>query len=298
MGIGITLATGQPSKLVQPEKDGPRTPIDVTVYDNEQDRDDIWQRYGKSGVVYPENLKRAFACWFDDEKDFFKNLDQRVSVLASDHVFIIDNVTSILPSNLTAKRAKKFYRHLKKVQAECEERGFRITFIVIAHTVKDFKNPITLKDLAGAGELSALSNRVIVIWPTKWGEKTKGLQVLKNRDSVKGDVKVLNLLETPYAHFEYDRTITMQEAIEASYQSEIVRFLKGFINMGTSNGKPGRLNDNEKAELYRNVKKFLNQGLTQKEIVEKLGVNEMKVSRAVKEIRKRQEQSDSSESQP
>lgn len=109
MGIGITLATGQPSKLVQPEKDGPRTPIDVTVYDNEQDRDDIWQRYGKSGVVYPENLKRAFDCWFDDEKDFFKNLDQRVSVLASDHVFIIDNVTSILPSNLTAKRAKKFY---------------------------------------------------------------------------------------------------------------------------------------------------------------------------------------------
>lgn len=169
---------------------------------------------------------------------------------------------------------------------------------MIAHTVKDFKKPITLKDLAGAGELSALSNRVIVIWPTKWGEKTKGLQVLKNRDSVKGDVKVLNLLETPYAHFEYDRTITMQEAIEASYQSEIVRFLKGFINMGTSNGKPGRLNDNEKAELYRNVKKFLNQGLTQKEIAEKLGVNEMKVSRAVKEIRKRQEQSDSSESQP
>lgn len=273
MQMAIEMASGQPTKLVK-DADQPRQSVTTLVYDEEQDEEDILERYGKMGYMYPDNLRRFESCWFDDEAALLDDIAKQCTSRAIELCIIIDNITSIIPA-LSSNKTRKFYKRLKQIQKEAKGLGYRITFIVVAHTIKGYDSNITLKDLAGNANISNFLNRCIAIVPTKLGEKIKMLTVLKNRDSLKGDATVIKLEEDPYLHFEYMSTNPIKDAVTTETMEEMEKF----FNAGSLLEYPHSNNNLPKDKLRGKVFDLKRKGLNGKEIAGKLGISEMKVSR-------------------
>lgn len=273
MQMAIEMASGQPTKLLK-DADQPRQSVTTLVYDEEQDEEDILERYGKMGYMYPDNLRRFESCWFDDEAALLDDIAKQCTSRATELCIIIDNITSIIPA-LSSNKTRKFYKRLKQIQKEAKGLGYRITFIVVAHTIKGYDSNITLKDLAGNANISNFLNRCIAIVPTKLGEKIKMLTVLKNRDSLKGDATVIKLEEDPYLHFEYMSTNPIKDAVTTETMEEMEKF----FNAGSLLEYPNSNNNLPKDKLRGKVFDLKRKGLNGKEIAGKLGISEMKVSR-------------------
>lgn len=274
MQMGIEIASGQPTKLVK-DAEQPRQPITTLVYDGEQDDEDIWERYGQKGHVFPERLQRVKGYWYDDENKLLKDIEKQVENSDTELCIVIDNITSIIPA-LSGNKTRKFYGELKKILTTAKDEGHRVTFIIVAHTIKGYDENITLKDLAGSANLSNFNNQCIAIIPTNLGEKIKMLKVVKDREKVKGDATVIKMVDDPYLHFEYVSTNPIKDAVT----SETLKDVENFLNVGSlleySHGGNGNL---AKDKLREKVFALKKKGFTGKAIAQQLGVNEMTVSR-------------------
>lgn len=273
MQMGIEIATGKASQLVS-EDHSLHPPMAVVVYDEEQDEDDIVDRYGKNGQTYPNNLHRKESCMFDDDNVLTEDISKTIGSFESDVCVIIDNLTSIIPT-LSSNKVRKFYKRLKQIQKNAKDQGRRITFIVVAHTIKGYSDKFTLKDLAGSANISNFLNNAIVLIPTKYGEQMKMLKLLKNRNNLKGDGIILKIVPSPYIHFEYQRTAIVEDAAPEHIQKSIASFLNGETASNSNTNKPVL----PKEELRKKAWQMRKHGMTGKAIANKLGVNEMMISR-------------------
>lgn len=271
--MGIDIASGNPTQLVADDH-FQHKPMDVILYDEEQDEDDITERYGRNGQRYPENLKRIESCMFDDDIKLTDDISKHVNELKSDVCVIIDNLTSIIPM-LSGNKVRKFYKRLKQIQKKAKGQRRRVTFIIVAHTIKGYSDKFTLQDLAGSANISNFLNRAIVLMPTKYGEQVKMLKIVKNRDNLKGDATIIKISTAPYIHFEYQRSVSIEEAAPADIKKDIAKFLNDNTESPQKKGTPNC----SKEELRKKVISMSKQGMTGKDIAEKLGIYPMAVSR-------------------
>lgn len=284
MQLAIDISSGQGS-LILPEKERKAMrPMLTIVYDEEQDEDDIKERYGQNNVHYPENLKRIESCMFDDEKQLLNDIDKHVKEVSYDVCIIIDNITSIIPT-MSNNKVRKFYNRLKQIQKQKKDSGFRVTYIIVAHTIKGYSYPISLRDLAGGANISNFLNRAIALLPTKYGEETKILKVLKARDTLKGNGKVIKMVKEPYIHFEYEKTVELKDALSDEMLAEVNKFISGEgINQQMS---AQNASTPPKEERQHKIRKLFKKGIKQKDIASRLGITDMMVSRDLAEMREK-----------
>ena len=283
MQLAIDIAGGKGSLILPEEERQAGRPVFTIVYDEEQDENDITERYGQTDMQYPEKLQRIESCMFDNETQLLNDIKQHVSGVNEDVCVIIDNITSIIPS-MSTNRVRHFYKHLKQIQKEKKDCGFRVTFIIVAHTIKDYSSPISLRDLAGNANNSNFLNRVIALLPTRLGEDVKVLKILKSRDTLKGDGIVIRMLNEPYIHFEYESTAELKDAMSAEMLAEVNRLLNdegGECRERSPQNPPVLSKEQRKAAIL----KWHESGMTQKKMSQKLGVSETSIGRYIEEMR-------------
>jgi predicted XRE-type DNA-binding protein len=193
---------------------------------------------------------------------------------------IIDNLTSIIPS-LSSEKTREFYGRLKTIASDAMSKEKKVTFILVAHTIKTHSDVPSLKDLQGVANVQNFLNQAISLWPTNEGEDVKMVKILKNRDKEKGAPFLIKLVETPYIHFEYVGETTLEKSASSAVKQAIEDFESGRLAEAQEDGVKTKLS---KKELLKEVRKLLKRGIAQKDIANRLGVSEMEVSRAKKKI--------------
>lgn len=284
MQLAIDIAGGRGSLILPQEERHAGHPVFTIVYDEEQDENDITERYGQTDMQYPEKLQRIESCMFDNETQLLNDIKQHVSGVNEDVCVIIDNITSIIPS-MSGNKVRSFYKQLKQIQKEKKDGGSCVTFIIVAHSIKGFSSPLSLRDLAGAANNSNFLNRAIALLPTRYGEDVKVLKVLKSRDTLKGDGLVIRMEKTPYLHFEYERTADLKDVMPAEMLAEgndgnPEEETRGAVGIPQTPSP-------STAQRHAKILKWHKEGLTQAEMAKRLGVGPMRVCRDVKKLRKK-----------
>ena len=114
----------------------------------------------------------------------------------------------------------------------------------------------------------------------------KVLKILKSRDTLKGDGIVIRMLNEPYIHFEYERTAELKDAMSAEMLAEVDRLLNdegGECQERSPQNPPTPSKQQREAAIL----KWLKSGMSQKEMAKRLGVNEMRITRDIKRMRKK-----------
>ena len=157
--MGDDIARGKASLLI-PNSEVRQDPQPVFYWDAEMDSDDMKERY-------PEGLSGSFIrfshCNYRDGFHLLKHIYDVVSSLFTDATIILDNWKA-----LSARiEAYYFLTGLKKLQSLFEEKGARLTIIIVIHTTKEAckKYDVDLGDVAGAAEITRYAKTVLFVNP-------------------------------------------------------------------------------------------------------------------------------------
>ena len=157
--MGDDIARGKAS-LLFPNSDVHQDPQPVFYWDAEMDSDDMKERYpeGLSG-----NFVRFSHCNYRDGFYLLKHIYDVVFSLFTDATIILDNWKA-----LSARiDAYYFFTGLRKLQSLFEDKGARLTIIIVIHTTKEAckKFDVDLGDVAGAAEITRFAKTVLFVNP-------------------------------------------------------------------------------------------------------------------------------------
>ncbi len=256
-GAGIDLAEGNVPSFA-PHGGTVEKPLEVVLFDAELSDANIKKRYGKHKHVFPENFRRVRNCVYASAEDFLKEVHKQAMKLTDDGIIILDNITAACPS-IGQNATREFYDRLNEIKAEAK---FTITFMVVCHTTKAFKEgaPIELNHLAGSANVSNFATNVIAIGPTQF-TGMKMLKVLKDRDNPCPEhIFLQDIVDEPYVHLTYNNTISEEQAMPVKKKAS-----KGEeVPLGRS-GKPLSEDQNTKMKL------LLSQGMGPDEVARQIG---------------------------
>lgn len=276
MELGLDIASGRPSKIVA--EDEPHAPQRVIVYDSEQSDQDILNRYGEYGDL-PKNLKRVPDCTFNSVSDLIKDIELQIQGIHEDTTFVLDNLTNICP-RLTPESARQFHESLKKLQTDFHQKGHLLTFVIVGHTVKtDPYGKPSINDISGSSNLANFATSVYALWPTCYGEDHKMLVPLKARNFKKdGTVLVLRLVEEHYLHFEYVRSVPLEDAMPIrSKRTSKDNTGQDSGTSQTDDSSDSNHNKEVTEEDVERMKQLQQDGMSYREIGEELGVSKKTV---------------------
>ena len=157
--MGDDIARGKASLLI-PNSEVHQDPQPVFYWDAEMDSDDMKERY-------PEGLSGSFVrfshCNYRDGFHLLKHIYDVLSSLFTDATIILDNWKALCPRI----DAYYFLTGLKKLQSLFEEKGARLTIIIVIHTTKEAckKYDVDLGDVAGAAEITRYAKTVLFVNP-------------------------------------------------------------------------------------------------------------------------------------
>lgn len=213
--IGIDLALGQSSRIF-PTEPSMNKPMPVHILDGEMSDVDISNRYPHELLERLSNLHRVTKIPTGVE-----SLIEEVNKIACDThetecVIIIDNLNSLC-HNATSKQIGKLYNALKVIGEQANEKGTRITMIVVVHERKHndgkYLRLMNTDDIYGSSFFGDFAEFIIGIAPTK-AEDVKRIRVVKSRKIAKKQGVILaRLVDKPYMSFDYLQEISEEEAI-------------------------------------------------------------------------------------
>lgn len=286
MQMLIDIAFGQDSKI-WPGCTYLDSNVKVTLYDAELHKAQIKKRYCEHGFRFPTNLVRI-----KDSKVVSKGSAviadiKRVVASSSKHqVIAIDNMTKIF-ENMSAPEISSFYKQLDQIHESAEKRGQIVTIFVVGHTTKaDPYSAPELSDLYGSSFLGNFANTVLAFWPSCYGNDTKFVRVLKNRDHEYSDseVTLMKRVSEPYHQFELVKTnVPLEEALMVKPKGKRTK-----DDDAEESTKPGpkpqgyTITDSDLDKMLGWAK----EGWAQAKMAEELGVHPMAVSRAIKDWKK------------
>lgn len=190
--------------LIAPEDKGIHMPETVIYYDGEQNEVDYVKIFGITDVSKLSNLQIIRGFFFKEISKWLEDVQKRLNGLVNATVFL-DNIASVCSSvNLEIIR-KLFLLQLKQIQEEAEKRGGIVTFVIIAHTNKQFQ-------LAGSSNIRNFATTVLGL--EKYDENNILLRVDKMRKY--GDLQGKDFLlakrcsPDDYKHFAYVRELSEQ----------------------------------------------------------------------------------------
>ncbi len=256
-GAGIAFAEGKVPSFA-PHGGTVEKPLEVVLFDAELTDGNIKKRYGKHGYVFPKNFRRVKNCIYGSADDFLTEVKNQAMQLTGDAIIILDNITAACPS-LGQNATREFYDRLNAIKAEAK---FTITFIVVCHTTKAYKEgaPIELNHLAGSANVSNFATNVIAIGPTQF-PSIKMLKVLKDREnSLPEQVFLEDVVDKPYVHLVYNNTISEEHALPVKKKAS-----KGDEFVICKSGKP--LSD----DLNTKMKLLLAQGMGSDDVAREIG---------------------------
>lgn len=202
MQMLIEIAAGKDSSLWPGAV--PLSPVKVIIYDAELSDSQIKKRYGKHGFEFPDNLKRI-----EDPKvmhsgtTVIRDIKRVVKNANSNLVIAIDNLTKIFDS-MSPSEISAFYKDLDDIHSESASRGITVTFIIVGHSTKaDPYSAPELADLYGSSFIGNFANTIMAFWPSCYGNDTKFVRVLKNRDNAYDDQEAILMKRKsePYLSF-------------------------------------------------------------------------------------------------
>ena len=259
MQMAISLAGGERCGLVDEET--PVSPIPVYYLDFELSDEDIIERYGDAGPIYPDLLRRMDVSGMPFA-DVLKVIEKISNEIIGEGCIIVDNISAFL-STQSGNDARSFFFGLKAIQKRLrQQEGKIITFVVFTHTIKNHGDECSLQTLAGSANVSNFADCVLAMGTTQQ-EDVKTLASLKNRSEKRRADIYLQQVKSPYLHFEF-----------SGYKDEA----------STEGAVPAQSAPNQKvsSEMEEKMKDMRAQGMAQKEIAAQLGVSEKTVQRYLK----------------
>lgn len=242
-------------------------PMKVILFDAEMENCDISNRYSKLKKSLPpneiatlnRNFRRLHDCHFPTIYHFLEELIDWAGKIDRDTVFIIDNLTKIVPGTLTGQVIQDYYNGLRSLQRICAERGIKLTFITVNHTTKD-------KDvMTGSCNISNFATNVYQIQEDASDKSLRYIKSEKRRWGQKESFSVC-IKEEPYLHFE---------SAEKPLKDIPVNEEK---NVGKRHGGRPALSQEQVDKIHQ----LHSDGLSGADIAKSVGCSEMTVSRYCK----------------
>ena len=281
MDMCIGIANGSKTHLL-PEQEVPYAPRPQRVYyfDAELSDDDIKMRFNPD-YHYPDNLKRISHV-YSTVQELFDSIESFVYNEKSDVTICIDNLSAIIPTP-SAKAYRDLFLRQNSIKEKARADGFYVTFIIITHTTKTVPDRIN-KNFYGSGHLGNLSASRIALFPTRFGEDYKMLDVQKNRKMPKdGKVIVVKRVTTPYLHFEYHDV--MQEAEAASLKQKTIKISSATPTTDDLIKKQKAPNQKITPEKEDKIIAMLSKGMKQSAIANKLRLSTKTVHRTIARLK-------------
>lgn len=149
----LDIASGYPSSLVEDDCSLCK-PQHVIYYDGEMDAPDYVKIFGSSAVSPNIQFVREF--YFNSPDEWIEDLKVRLKMCNDSAVVVLDNITCI--GNTTRADAIRllFLHSFNELQDMHKVKGYHLTFVVIAHTNKQF-------DLAGSANLRNFATSVLAL---------------------------------------------------------------------------------------------------------------------------------------
>lgn len=138
--MAIDLSLGNRSKLTPDEHDsGLHNPAHIIYYDMEMDDNDYDIFFGTFDRSKLSNIDFYRSAFFDNPELFVNDVEKRLLACNGDTVVFVDNASCIKILQNPDGIRQLFLRDFKRMKTDCENRGFTVTFVVIAHTNKEQK---------------------------------------------------------------------------------------------------------------------------------------------------------------
>jgi len=173
----------------------------VYLYDLELTKNQLHER---NGDYFYTNLYRCSKQSFSVNSRLL-NVRANVKELTEDATFILDNVRRLDDSVSTPQVGKKLYDGMKSIRDEALERGVKITFIVLGHTVKDDEFSYSSSDIAASNDFIIGFDTVCGLYPCS--DDKRVLKIIYNRNGKAGEELFLTFTEKPFLSFEIDDSI-------------------------------------------------------------------------------------------
>ena len=212
MCIGAACASGAPTGLWPTYDEGCHPPQRVLYYDCELTDTDMYNRYGRYGYEFPDNFERYDRTQFKDAYQILADLQWKVEHQMSEGeevAVFIDNITKMLKTEQVSE-INWYNEKLDEIYNLAHNRGIVLTLITVVHVLTgEYKpgSPITLRDAAGASNLTNYANFIIALEQPRCVGKYIIVKILNSRGEPEPDnVCILRRIgkdEGTYYHFEY-----------------------------------------------------------------------------------------------
>ena len=174
----------------------------IVMYDLEQSKRQFTARYVNKGFKLnnitrvefdPRNVE-AFS-----KEDFLEDIETRINANLH-NIFIVDNLSCILPNAINACEAIQFMRSLKAIK----ELNRNVSFLVLAHTQKrNMGKPIDQNNLIGSKFLMNFADSAFAIGFSIKDTTTRYIKQIKTRNCEKLNlVAEMEIEGNPYLHME------------------------------------------------------------------------------------------------
>lgn len=217
MQIGLAIAEGESSKLTPTYEKQKIPPQVVYYYDGEMRNSDIRHRFRRGIDKYPKRFLRVRDNNLDSLERLVNDIRRRITKEHPDEdcSVAIDNI-ACFSRNKSKNDVGDFFKALNALKEEYENRGNSLTVLIVIHTVKthDKYTPIELEDIAEAAEFSRFTNSIIALEECRLGKNKRILKSLKCKyDAIPEEASIVNLVENPELHFEYECSMPEEDAI-------------------------------------------------------------------------------------
>ena len=278
-GIGKSILTFQIANdivngtisAIQHDDQGEHIPQSVIFYDTELKGNDYDRRY--PGYISPEALQILIDSNFISEDDWIQDVEKRIMELGTDTTVVLDNITSAFPP-MAAEQMRHFIKvKLRLLQDKARESGFRVTFIIVAHTTKD-------GILAGSANFQNFATSIIHFMQGTV-DQHREIEIDKNRNygEMKGKHFLLKYSEEGIKHYELECELPTNPAPTAQDPATIhpAPILPESAHK-TREEKYPKLNTAQVEEMEARV----SNGETKKAIAQSFGIPDSYVNRYLK----------------
>lgn len=188
----------------------------VEYLDGENGEDELYERYGRGDVNYPDTFTVVSSGEISSIDDLEKYIRQRAeeSKYKEDRTIIIDHPGCYDGSD-NPYRMKKFYKSLKSIIVNYRQGGHYLTVFVLSFvkTDKPWK-PVYSEDITGTGELKKIAHTIVALCPCRRGTEFRFLKVVKSRSGEKNEeVPVLKLSKEGGLFFHYAGRMNEKDAL-------------------------------------------------------------------------------------
>lgn len=314
--IGLAIAGGEESEAYAIVKsilgdNWDTTKQRVEYIDGENGEDELYERYGKSKMNYPDTFTVIPAGKISSIDGLEAYIHQRAeeNKFQRNYTIIIDH-PGCYKGNNNYRRMREFYKALKNIILNYREGGHRLTIFVIGFLDTAPCKPVTPDNIKGTKELCEVAQTIVALCPCRLGKKYRFLKVLKSRSWDSGEeVFVLEKNAENGLFFYFVKKMKEEEALPLPLRkqagpvasSAVVKDMPETVTPSVSSSAqevpeeesktvkkgvgPGRNGRKVTGEILLQMKQLADKGIKQQDIADTLNLCRKTVNRYLQQIK-------------